>query len=635
MARRTCDPGLEAHPVTPTVKTWLKQPLDGFAAAYAAGAWLWLGGNLVLAAGLAGRLDRPALAALALAIAAGLAAIALRARPAWRAAAAAARSHPWLAALLLVTIALEAALGAAPPTARDALVHHLALARLFVSAGRIVDVPFAIHAAYPQGADMLYLLPVGLGADFAAAWIHLGFGCLAALVLAARARRWGGDRAGLLAAILFLGLPAAAGVASAAYVDLALCLYVVLACEAFLRWCEAGQRGGWLAGAGLSLGFALSVKYAALVAAFALGALVLLESLRHATLARAAARGLLLGVLLLAPAAPWLARNAALRHDPFYPLFPSVFGVEAVEGDDVPGPLAIRSVLYGESVPAIAALPIRILVSGAEGDPRRFDGRLNPFVAILAAGLLLAGGRGHPLRGAWAAGAFAAIGILFTLATAVARARYVLPYAGILCALAAAALPAFSGRRVIGPRLAGALIAAALAWNGFFLLRAAGEPAFTDWLAGREGRAGYLARRLPAYPVYEATNARVGAGDRVQLLFMGDQGYYLDAPYTFESYFSGRGLARALPGGPHAIEGYFRRAGVTHLLVNRALLRNFLSGLSMPRAAAVWETFRRARLTLLEESGPFALYVLREAPVNQGLASGPGFKIAGGPADNR
>jgi hypothetical protein len=107
----------------------------------------------------------------------------------------------------------------------------------------------------------------------------------------------------------------------------------------------------------------------------------------------------------------------------------------------------------------------------------------------------------------------------------------------------------------------------------------------------------------------------------VQLLFMGDQGYYLDVPYTYESYFSGSGLARALPGGTDAVEAYFHRQGVTHLLINESILRQFLLSRFGPEGVRAWEAFARERTVQLDARGPFILYgitkIERTPPVTE------------------
>ena len=601
---------------------------------YGLSVWLWLGGNTILLAGLSGNLGRGTLLGFAFALVGGLVALSVHARAARAALLRAVQARPLATSVLLALLTFEAILGFAPPTTRDALIHHLAFPRLFLQAGRVYDVRFAVQASYPQTVEMLYLLPVGLGVDFVSAWIHLGFGLLAAGVLAARAQRWGGPQAAIPAALLFLSLPVVVTLAGGANIDLALCLYTFLALECFLRWCEAEQRGPWLVLSALAVGFALSTKYSALVIAASLAPLLLSETLRQGGLARAARCLALFGVLTFLPATPWLARNAMLRHDPFYPLFPKLFHVSSFEADNVPPPLMLRRLMYGEEAWQIALLPVRIFVWGKDGDPRRFDGRLNPLLLVLAVGVLLVRGRRHPLPGAWATGLFAALGVTITLLETVARARYALPFAAVLCPLAAASL-AIPGRpKLLQPSLASAIFLAALLWNAASILPKLGDQDLLAFLGGRLTREAYLSHKLVTFPVILRANALVPRGGKVQLLFMGDQGYYLDVPYTYESYFSGSGLAHALPGGTDAVKAYFHRQGVTHLLINESILRQFLLGRRFgPEGVRAWEAFLGARAVKLEARGPYALYELMKTPEKQGVAKKKDVKIHPVPAD--
>ncbi|MDP3939989.1 MAG: glycosyltransferase family 39 protein [Deltaproteobacteria bacterium] len=599
----------------------------GFREIFAIAAWLWLGGVLLYAAGIAGALGQATLVFLAVVIGGGLVVLAARSPASRRAVSAAVRAHPLPAVALAAAAAIPLYLGLSPPVARDALIHHLALPRLFLDAGRIVDVPFALHAAYPQGTDMLYLLPVGLGADWTSGWIHLGFGILASAVLGMRARRWAGDRAGLLAAALFLGLPVVARLAGSAYVDLAFCLYVFLAMEAFLRWREAGCTGPWLAMAGLAAGFALSSKYQALLVIALLGVMVLLSAVRRGGILRGAQAACLFGLLALLPPSPWLAQNAWAHHNPVYPLFSHQIGDAAGDAAESAGPLLLRRLQYGESNLEIAALPFRIFLSGRENDPRRFDGRLNPFLPLLAAAVLLLRRRGATLSGAGLLTAFAVAGVFLALGTQVARARYVLPFVALLCPLAGAAAVRWRAPA------ARALLACALIWNGFFGLRAAWEADLFSYVAGSESREAYLVRRLPAYPLYASVNALVPKEGRVQLLFMGDQGYYLDVPYIYEPYFSGVGLARALAAGPDGAADYFRDQGVTHFLVNETLLRRFLDGRRGSGGSAGFEAFANAWTTRLDGRGAWSLYEIDNMKPDQEVMAGKAVKIAPETAD--
>ena len=600
----------------------------GFFALYAAAAWLWFGGNLVYVAGMFGALHPGALLLLALLISGGLIAIGVSAAGARRRIAAAMQDSPLLSGALAAISLASLYLGLSPPTARDALIHHLALPRIFLEAGRVVDVPYALHAAYPQTVDMLYLLPVGLGADWAAAWIHLCFGLLAAAVLATRARAWAGNTAAILSAILFLSLPVVLRLGSVAYVDLALCLYTFLALECFLRWRENGNKGHWLTLSALAVGFALSTKYQGFMTAALIGGLVVLVALRREGLARATRHALLFGLIAILPAAPWLVRNAQLHGNPVYPLFSQTFGATPEQAAESTSPLRLRRIAYGESNLAIAALPIRIFISGREDDPRRFDGRLNPFLPLLAAGVLLIRKRGEHISGAGLVTLFAVCGTLLALGVQVARVRYVLPFVGVLCPLAAAAVTANRGRMLMG-----GMFAAAMLWNGLFLERAVRAADLLPYLSGRESREAYLARRLAAYPLYALANERVPAEGRVQLIFMGDRGYYLEVPYTYEPYFSGVGLAEALRRGPNAAATYFDDREVTHLLMNEALLRRYLTARLGSAGVSRFEAFASAWTTKLNRRGAYALYEIHKSKRDQSLGRMREVKIPSPGAD--
>jgi len=580
---------------------------SGVGEIYAVGLWLWASGVLILAAGLLGRLDRSSLIAFAAVIVGGAALLALRARRTRAVVLQAARSHPILSGAILAVILSDLAMGMAPPTARDVLIHHLAIPRLYLEAGRIYEIPFAPPASYPQTLEMLYLVPLGLGCDWAAAWVHLGFGILAAGVLGARARRWAGDRAGMAAALLFLSLPVVVRLGSTAYVDLGLCLFGFLAMEYFLRWVESEEKSRDLVLSGFAVGLGLSVKYSALVLATCLVLLVALRVGRHKSLARVVRATVLFSVLSLVPAVPWLARNAWFHGNPFFPLFHNLFHDERTDEPRIPSPLLLRHLMYGEGLFELTTLPVRIFLQGAEGDPRRFDGRLNPFLLPLVALLLSGGSYGRPRNGLGTTAWFVLVGTVLTLTTAVARVRYVLPFVAYLCPMVATML---AWDRISGKRRLAAMVlfAGAFAWSGFYIFRALSHEGFLPYLFHRESRESYLSRKLPLYDVYRCVNSLVQSDERVQLLFTGDQGYYLKVPYTYDSYFSGRQLARVLLEGPDAVEATFTMTGVTHLLVQKNLIFRFVYGRFGPEGVHAWDAFIATRTTPLYSRDPFALY---------------------------
>ena len=88
---------------------------------------------------------------------------------------------------------------------------------------------------------------------------------------------------------------------------------------------------------------------------------------------------------------PWLIRNYLWTNNPFYPMFDGFFNptkaTEVVNDEHInslKGAFATRKVLYGESFLNILILPIRIFFQGMDDSPQYFDGRLNPFLLLLA-----------------------------------------------------------------------------------------------------------------------------------------------------------------------------------------------------------------------------------------------------------
>jgi hypothetical protein len=114
---------------------------------------------------------------------------------------------------------------------------------------------------------------------------------------------------------------------------------------------------------------------------------------------------------------------------------------------------------------------------------------------------------------------------------------------------------------------------------------------------------------------------------------MGDQGYYLEAPYTYEPYFSGVGLSEALRNGPGAAATYFNDRGVTHFLVNEELLRRYLTARLGSAGVPRFEAFANAWTRKLDRRGAYALYEIHKSKRDQSLGRRRMVKIPSPGAD--
>jgi len=85
-----------------------------------------------------------------------------------------------LRALLAILIISIIILLCVPPVSRDALVHHLAIPKLYLKHGGMYEIPSIVFSYYPMNLDLLYLIPLYFGNDIAPKFIHLCFTLLTA-----------------------------------------------------------------------------------------------------------------------------------------------------------------------------------------------------------------------------------------------------------------------------------------------------------------------------------------------------------------------------------------------------------------------------------------------------------------------
>lgn len=513
----------------------------------------------------------------------------------------------WFAILAL--LAVEIVLGLAPPTGRDELTHHLLMPRLYVRAGRIFDLPFALYSYYPMLLDMLYTPWMRWGWDWAPKLIHGLFGFLTALLIYAYlAHRLNGTY-GLLGFFFYVSTPIILRLANLAYVDLGLVFYSTAALLCLMFYLEETGAARWLVLAGLSAGFALAAKpngllaflLLALVFAFALGG----EKARGAPWMLS--RLFFFGLLALAAFSPWAIKNLLETGNPLYPFFPGLLGGPAGGDGDVAGLTIIemRRLLYGENWLEIAALPVRLFFSGRDDQPQYFDGVLSPLLILFLP---------WAFRGKWAREkrlffAFAVFYLFYALFLGDLRIRYILPIVPPLAILAVYGVHNIY-LRIGRPRLLYAALALLVGFNGMYLWDYFHSVAPLDFLAGRESRAAYLERTVPDYPAFEFVNARLPATARIYLLFMGRRAYYCERDYFHDVGDNPAMLLHLIQGAKTGddIAIQLRARGMTHLLAREDLLKRFLDNNLTPAEAEVWNGFARARLTRLYQDGRYAVY---------------------------
>ncbi|MBW2623351.1 MAG: glycosyltransferase family 39 protein, partial [Deltaproteobacteria bacterium] len=271
-----------------------------------------------------------------------------------------------LAASLLAVIAFVLLIDLLPPMGRDSLIHHLAIPKLWLQAGAMVEIPWSRFSYYPMNLELLYLIPLALDADWAARLIHHAFGLLSGWLIFQYVRPRLGFNWGLLASLLFVSTPMVMRLSSSAYVDLGLVFFITASWMCLVRWAETGKILYFIL-SGISLGLALGTKYNALIApVLFIPSVMIIRSRAGDRTGRCILWGLLFTALFLLPFAPWLIKNYLWTGNPIYPLYNRVWGLDSLAppGFESVGLFNQRRYLYGESFLEILLVPLRVFLQG-------------------------------------------------------------------------------------------------------------------------------------------------------------------------------------------------------------------------------------------------------------------------------
>ena len=498
--------------------------------------------------------------------------------PVWRERIAEIRPRPaWALALLAVPLLL---LAQYPPTAFDATMYHLPFARAFSESGGVSFLPDLRFPVFPQVNEILFAAAMLFGGDVAAHGVQLFATLLTAALLVAWGRGAfpGWPAAGWLAAAIFLGNPIVVHLAGTGYVEPGLALFVTAGIFALDRWRLGGGRG-WLALAAAFTATAADVKYIGLFFLGVAGLVVIFAGGRSRPAAARLKEILLFSAVAIAFLAPWYVRIYAYTGNPLFPFLDKVFG-ESVwilrASSDLPGE---RNRLLW-----LARLPWDLVFE------RHLYGQQPPFSPFYLASLpLLAVGfvRDGKIR-LWlfVVGSWALVWIWLP-----PDSRYLVP-ALPLVSLAVAGSAAWLGRPGRLPsRLAGALCLLCFLpgwlYAGYRIQRQ-GPPPVTD-----EGRAAYLAHKLPSYPALSFLNRTLGDDYTVWAFHAENMLYFADGRFLGD-WNGPASFARVQAGARDArsLHGALRRLGVTHLLIPARLANGGLVTPPVPEDAAFQDWFR-------------------------------------------
>jgi 4-amino-4-deoxy-L-arabinose transferase-like glycosyltransferase len=531
-------------------------------------------------------------------------------------------SNGLVAALTAALVLTVLVLAAVPPVDRDALTHHLAVPKLYLKYGGLVEIPWVPFSYFPMNLDLIYLIPLYFGNDIIPKYIHFAFALLTGcLIFGYLKQRTGKDLYGLLGALLFLSLPVVVKLSITVYVDLGLIFFSTVSLLYILRWAANGYSARHLILSGVFCGLALGTKYNGLVTFFLLACLVPILYVRgeggalppgkrpgnlpngprhHAGKAalKAVAAGVVFSVVALAVFSPWMIRNFIWTRNPVYPLYGSVFtpiekkseigSAEAADDSAETGMnhFVARKLVFKESLIETLSIPIRIFFQGEDNNPKYFDGRLNPYLLLFPL-LGLIGFRRLPRKlqnESMALAGFAVLYLLIAFFQTDMRIRYVAPIIPPLVILAVIGISDLSGyikgrssavfsRYGMGVLVLG--VALFLVPNLHYAMEQFRIVEPVRYLSGDISRDDYIQKFRPEYAAMRYINRHLPPDARVLGVFLGNRRYYCDRDLIFDGTLEA-GIQSAA--SAEVLATMLREKGFTHVIIRYDLFDKFILG---------------------------------------------------------
>lgn len=291
--------------------------------------------------------------------------------------------------IMLPFILLVLLLSLTPVISRDALIHHMALPKLWLDWGMLsVDI-FRDYAFYPSNLQVFYYLSLLCDLEYLPKIIHCSFLIMTGILIYRYLQESKiNNYLVSISFILILTIPINQRLSSEVYVDLGLLFFSSLSILYFLKWKNSSFKiERYLIISSIGSGLALGTKYNGLIPFVIINLFVIFSYARYS---QENIKSLMYGVKFLIIAlilsSPWLVRNYLITGgNPFYPLFTSVFpdNININKTVDALESLILYRSASGESLLDIILIPIRIFLDGEDHDFLRFDGKLNPMMLIL------------------------------------------------------------------------------------------------------------------------------------------------------------------------------------------------------------------------------------------------------------
>ncbi len=529
--------------------------------------------------------------------------------------------------LLLILVASICILAWVPPVSRDALVHHLAIPKLWLKHGGIYEIPDLVFSYYPMNLDLLYIIPLYFGNDILPKFIHFAFALGTAwLIFTYLIKRL--DRFyAILGGLLFLSTPVIVKLSTTVYVDLGLIFFSTAGLMYTLKWYEDSPRLKYLVLAALCSGMAFGTKYNGLIVLLLLSLLVIFIASRGVsegkhTPSRAALNSMLFIVIAGLVYSPWGIKNYIWTGNPVFPLFDNWFNASDPYVLQSMPPVILRKLMYNETWLEIMLVPLRIFFQGQDDSHQYFDGKLNPALLILPFFAFIMTKRDNNThRNHDENGIILIFSILFVLIVYFRtnmRIRYIAPAIPCLVILSMFGLKniflyadkLFDGNaRRVASGISVMIVLLILGSNMTYIIKQFQIVAPFQYLSGNISRNHYIEKFRPEYSAIWHANDFLPAEAKILSLFIGNRGYYSDKEMLFDIDLFHSTVQKS--DSPEELHAHLAKLGLTHLLIRLDMFDNWTHNNLNKKKKQLVINFLDLKTSLLFSKNGHNLYRLR------------------------
>lgn len=499
--------------------------------------------------------------------------------------------------IISVFVIIELFFNLTPPISRDALIHHLAIPKLWLMHGGFYEIPWANFSYYPMNIDLLYLIPLYFNNDLIPKFIHFAFGFgIGLLVYRYLKNRFGGNW-GLLGFLIFFSTPVVVRLSTTAYVDLGMVFFTTASILAWIKWQDDNYKyTKWFILSAVCMGLAAGSKYNALIAWFFLNLMVVFYYSRDTQKGLQAVKyGVVFFLVTFLVVSPWFIKNYIQTGNPIYPLLNNIFqffhhtgsaggGVAATADSNWASSIfQRRELMFGESFWETLFIPLRIFFQGKDSSSQFFDGVLNPILIVMLPFAFLKKDYGRDKTFFLL---FSAFFLLMACFLTIIRIRYILPiipFMAILSVMGIRNLIEWTSKLSAPVRRTGitvifSVIIILIVFNFLYLKDYFYTVKPARYVFHQETRDEFLARNTGSYPAVKYINENLSDDSRIYFIFLGRRGYYLDRPYYYDSSFGMKTITGMVKASKdrHDFQAYLKSLNCTHILMRTGLFNKYL-----------------------------------------------------------